>query len=509
MSSATILSFLLFTFTFTYLSFKLFFHPKQKHKKPPGPPSLPIIGNLHMLGTLPHRTLQTLSKKYGPIMSLQLGQVPTIVISSSKTAELFLKTHDLVFASRPKIQASKIFSYGSVGLSFSEYGPYWRSVRKLCALKLLGASKVEMFAPIRKNELDVVVKSLKKAALVGEVVNVSDVVETLVEDIVYKMILGRSKYQQFDLKRIVKQTMILFGAFNLADYVTWLGHFDLQGITRACKKTSKELDGVLEVIVSDHEQATNVDKPHHEEDFVDMLLSTMHQTKDLENGQNNVINRTHIKAILLDLIVAGIDTSATVIEWALSELLRNPRVMEKLQDEIRNEVGDMRMIEENDLKKLDYLDMVVDEILRLYPVGPLLLPRECRENISIDGYFIEKKTRVIVNAWAIGRDHDVWSQNADEFYPERFIDKIMNFHGQEFECIPFGSGRRRCPGIHLGLITVKLVIAQLIHCFNWELPRNITPSNLNMEEKFGLTIPRAHHLYAIPSYRLVSNDKFE
>ncbi|CAI8585834.1 unnamed protein product [Vicia faba] len=464
MSSATILSFLLFTFTF--LLFKLFLHPKQNtlnHKKPPGPPTLPIIGNLHMLGKLPHRALETLSKKYGPIMSLQLG------------------------------------------FAFSEYGPYWRSVRKLCTLKLLSASKVEMFAPIRKDELDVLVKSLKKAALEGEAVNVSDVVETLIEDIVYKMILGRSKYQQFDLKRIVRQAMILFGAFNLADYVTWMGHFDIQGITRACKKTSKELDEVLEVIVTDHEQAINVDTPHHEEDFVDTLLSTMHQTVDLENEQNNVINRTNIKAALLDLILAGIDTSASVVEWALSELLRNSRVMKNLQDEIQNEIGCMRMVEEKDLKKLSYLDMVVDEILRLYPVGPLLLPRECRENIIIDGYFIEKKSRVIVNAWAIGRDPDVWSQNAEEFYPERFIDKKMNFHGQEFECIPFGSGRRRCPGIHFGLITVKLVIAQLVHCFNWELPHDITPSNLNMEEKFGLTIPRAHHLYAIPHYRLVIN----
>ncbi|CAK8537675.1 unnamed protein product [Lathyrus sativus] len=508
MSYATIVSFLLFTFTFTYLSFNFFLHPKQKHKKPPGPSTLPIIGNLHLLGKLPHRTLQSLSKKYGPIMSMQLGQVPTVVISSSKAAELFLKTHDIVFANRPNIQASKLMSYGSKGVGFTEYGPYWRSMKKLCTLKLLSASKVDMFAPIRKHELDVLVKSLKKAALVGEVVNVSEAVETSIEDIMYKMILGRSKYEQFDLKRLAKQAMHLMGAFNVADYVTWLGLLDLQGITRACKKTSRELDEVLEVIITDHENATNVDQPHRE-DFVDILLSTMHQNVDLENEQNHVTNRTNIKAVLVDMILAGIDTSSTVIEWLLSELLRNPRVMKNLQDEIQNEVGFMRMVEEKDLKKFSYLDMVVDEILRLYPVGPLLIPRECIENITVDGYFIREKTRVIVNAWAIGRDHDVWSQNAEEFYPERFIDKKMNFYGQEFECIPFGSGRRRCPGIHLGLVTVKLAIAQLVHCFDWKLPHNITPSDLNMEEKFGLSIPRAQHLFAIPSYRLASDEEFE
>jgi len=233
MSSAAMMTILSFLFlTFTYLIFKLFFlHPKQKtnlHKKAPGPPTLPIIGNLHILGTHPHRTLQSLSKKYGAIMSLQLGQVPTIVISSSKAAELFLKTHDLVFASRPKIQGSDIMSYGSKGLAFCEYGSYWRSVRKLCTMKLLSASKVDMFGPIRKRELGVLVKSLEKAALVGEVVNVSEVVDNLIEDIVYKMILGRSKYEKFDLKKMVKDGLALMGAFNLADYVPLLRPFDLQ-----------------------------------------------------------------------------------------------------------------------------------------------------------------------------------------------------------------------------------------------------------------------------------------
>ncbi|XP_058766180.1 cytochrome P450 CYP736A12-like [Vicia villosa] len=492
-------------FSFLLLLFKISFRPKQNasfQRKPPGPPTLPIIGNLHILGTLPHRKLHELSKKYGPIMSLQLGQVPAIVISSSKAAELFLKTHDLVFATRPKIQGSELMSYGSKGVAFSEYGPYWRSVRKLCTLKLLSASKVEMFAPIRKEELSVMVKSLKKAALVGEVVNVSEVVENLVEDIIYKMILGRSKYEQFDLKKVVQEELALIGAFNLADYVPWLGVFDLQGLKRGFKKISKIFDEILEMIIAEHEQTTNVDKARGE-DFIDILLSIMHQTIDHESEQNQVIDRTNIKAILLDMIVAAIDTSATSIEWTLSELLRHPRVMKILQNEIQDEVGNKRMVEEKDLKKFNYLDIVVDEILRLHPVAPLLLPRESRESVTIDGYFIEKKTRVMINAWAIGRDPNIWSNNAEEFYPERFIDKKMNYQGYEFESIPFGSGRRRCPGIQLGLITIKLVVAQLVHCFNWELPSDINPSNLNMEEKFGLTTPRAQQLHAIPHYLLV------
>ncbi|XP_027351008.1 cytochrome P450 CYP736A12-like [Abrus precatorius] len=499
---------ILVVLTFTYLVYTLFLRPKQPSahkKKPPGPPTLPIIGNLHLLGTLPHRTLHSLPLKYGPIMSLQLGQVPTVVVSSSETAELFLKTHDVVFASRPKLQSSEIISYGSKGMAFSEYGPYWRNMRKICTLQLLSASKVELFAPIRKEELCAAVKSLEKAAVLGEVVNISEVVENLVEDMVHKMVLGRSKYDHFDLKTLVQQGNAMVGAFNLADYVPWLRPFDYQGLTRGLKKISKGLDEVLEQIIKEHEQAIDVGR-RDRKDFVDILLSTMDQTTDPHNEQNRVIDRTNIKAILLDMVVGAIETSTTVIQWALSALLRHPRVMKVLQDEIENEVGIKRMVEECDLMKLGYLDMVVDETLRLYPAAPFLVPRESRENITINGYYIKKNSRVIINAWAIGRDPNVWSSNAETFYPERFIDMKMNHQG-DFRSIPFGSGRRGCPGVHLGLVTVRLVLAQLVHCFNWELPPNVSPANVNMQEKFGLNMPRAEQLLAIPTYRLATKNE--
>lgn len=233
MSCATTAIQIFLLFTFIYIAYIVFLNPKKQRnvnqKKAPGPTPLPIIGNLHILGTLPHRKLHSLSKKYGPIMSLQLGQIPTIVVSSSKAAELFLKTHDVVFANRPKIQVSELMSYGYKGLAFGQYGPYWREMRKVCTMKLLSTTKVEHFAPLRKKELGVVVKSLEKAAILGEVVNLSEVVGNLIEDIVCKMILGGGdKNDQFDLKRLVREALILFGAFNLVDYVPWLGIFDLQ-----------------------------------------------------------------------------------------------------------------------------------------------------------------------------------------------------------------------------------------------------------------------------------------
>ncbi|KAJ1376173.1 Cytochrome P450 [Sesbania bispinosa] len=221
--------FLLFTLTFI-LSVTLFrrkqYRDGRRRRIPPGPPGFPVIGNLHMLGKLPHRTLEALAKRYGPVMSLRLGQVPTIVISSSESADQFLKTHDVVFASRPRLEASNYLTYGSKGLVFSEYGAYWRNMRKICTLKLLSSSKVDSFAPLRNRELQLTVKSLTK--LVGEVVDLSEVVQNLVEDIVYKMVLGCSRDDEFGLKGLIHQGMNLTGTFNLADYVPCLGPLDLQ-----------------------------------------------------------------------------------------------------------------------------------------------------------------------------------------------------------------------------------------------------------------------------------------
>ncbi|WVZ13357.1 hypothetical protein V8G54_010923 [Vigna mungo] len=483
------------------LSFIVFvFQNKDDGRTAPGPKPLPIIGNLHMLGKLPHRTLQSLATKYGPIMSLKLGQLPTIVVSSPQTAELFLKTHDVVFASRPKIQATDFLCHGSKGLAFSEYSAYWRNARKVCTVQLLSASKVEMFAPLRREELGVLVKSLKNSAASGEVVDLSELLGELLENIVFKMVLGSAKDDRFDLKWLILEVMNSVGAFNLADYMPWIGVFDLQGLTRRLKKTTKLYDELLEKIIQEHESNPYDKDKERKMDFVDILLSLMHQSDDVQNHQDP-IDRTNVKSIILDMLTAAFDTSSTTVEWAMSQLLRHPTVMKRLQQELEHVVGMNRHVEENDLEKLSYLNMVVKETLRLHPVAPLLLPRECREDVTIDGYLIKKKTRVMINAWAIGRDPKVWDK-AEIFDPTRFENNNVDIRGKDFRILPFGSGRRGCPGIHLGLTTVSLVLAELVHCFDWKLPLGMCCDELDMEEIFGLTTPRKKHLLTKPVYRL-------
>lgn len=202
------------------------------------------------------------------------------------------------------------------------------------------------------------------------------------------------------------------------------------------------------------------------------------------------------------MLAASMDTSATVVEWIMSDLIKHPRVMKEVQQELEEVVGKDRMVEESDLDNLKYLEMVMKESMRLHPVAPLLLPHEAIEDCIIDGFHIPKKSRIIVNVWAIGRDPKAWPDDPEKFIPERFIGTNIDVRGQHFQLIPFGSGRRGCPGMQLGLIMVRLLVAQLVHCFDWKLPNNMVPEELDMAEAFGLVTTRANHLMAVPSFRL-------
>jgi cytochrome P450 len=198
------------------------------------------------------------------------------------------------------------------------------------------------------------------------------------------------------------------------------------------------------------------------------------------------------------VFVAGTDTSSTTIEWAMSEMMKNPRVREKAQAELRQTFRGKKQICEIDLEKLTYLKLVIKETLRLHPPSPLLIPRECTELTKIDGYDIPKKTTVLINAWAIGRDPQYWN-DAEKFIPERFDGSFIDFKGNNFEYIPFGAGRRMCPGMTFGLASVMFSLAILLYHFNWKLPNQMKPEDLDMIEHFGLTIGRKNGLCLIPT----------
>ncbi|KAH6791332.1 hypothetical protein C2S51_006338 [Perilla frutescens var. frutescens] len=471
---------------------------KKKKKLPPGPKGLPIIGHIHLLGKNPHQDFHRLALKHGEIMHMRLGSLPIVVVSSPASAELVLKTHDAVFSDRPHYQSTTRLTYNHRDVIFAPYGPYWRNMRKLCTLELLSGLKIDEFQPMRRAELGLAVDSLKRAAERGEVVDVSARVSGLVGDMNCLMVFGR-KFDDRDLdergfKAVIDETTRVAAQPNLGDYFPAVAPLDLQGLNRRVRKLSATFDGFLDRIIYDHVEK-KVEKEMRNQDFVDIMMAIM------ESGEAGFdFDRRHIKAVLLDMLIGGIDTTATTVDWVMSELMRHPIVMKKLRKEIDEIVGCEQMVEKSHLSSLEYLDCVIKESLRLHPVAPLLA-HAAHEDCKVAGFDIPNKTHVFVNVWAIGRDPNIWP-DPETFCPDRFVRSNVDLRGRDFQLLPFGSGRRSCPGLQLGLTIVQSVVAQLVHCFDWELPDGMLPSQLDMSENYGMVVTRVKHLRAIPSYRL-------
>ncbi|KAI3730485.1 hypothetical protein L1987_61655 [Smallanthus sonchifolius] len=344
---------------------------------------------------------------------------------------------------------------------------------------------------------------MKAASKARKVVNLSETVSSVIEGMVCRMLFGKKNDERFVFKTVINKSMEATGTFNLANYVPMLAPFDLQGLTKRFKSLSKELDEMFETLIDEHEKRNQTSKSLNRDqmDFIDILLSLKQEYSNTHDELSYTIDISNMKAILLDMVAGAIDTAKTSIEWILSVLIKHPRVMKELQKELKTMVGDKPMVEETDLTKLRYLHMVVKETFRLYPVAPFLVPHQSMEDIVINGYNIPKKTRVLVNYWAFGRYPKVWSDNWEEFIPERFLEKEIHFRGHDFKLIQFGIGRRGCPGMNPGLLNIGLVVSNMVHLFDWELPNGMSPSSLDMNEKFGLTTPRAKPLLAIPRYR--------
>ncbi|XP_057416883.1 cytochrome P450 71D8-like [Lotus japonicus] len=461
------------------------------HKLPPGPRKLPLIGNLHQLavaGTLPHHALRDLACKYGPLMHLQLGEISAVVVSSPDMAKEIMHTHDLTFAQRPELLCSKILVYDSGDIIFAPYGDYWRQMRKLCKIELLSAKRVQSFSFIREGEVAKLIESIKLSASSGSPINLTKKTFSLISTFVSRAVFGKKSECEDELISLLKKGVELSGGFDIADlFPSRKGIHFITGMKSKLEHMHKELDKILENIINEHQ--SNQDKG---ETLVDVLLG-IQQNEDLEFP----ITNDNIKAVIWDMFGAGTDTSATIIEWAMSELMKNPRVMEKAQAEIREAFRGKETLDETDVHKLSYLKLVIKETMRLHPPGALLLPRECREPCKIGGYEIPIKTKVIVNAWALGRDPNHW-YDPEKFVPERFHDTSVDFKGNNFEYIPFGAGRRICPGILLGLANIELPLVALLYHFNWELPNGMDPEDLDMNETFGAAVGRKNNLYLIP-----------
>ncbi|KAF6153779.1 hypothetical protein GIB67_001012 [Kingdonia uniflora] len=472
----------------------------KKAQLPPGPWKLPIVGNMHQLiSGLPHHSLRNLAKIHGPLMHINLGEVSTIVISSPKMAEEVMKTHDFKFLDRPPPLSAVIMTYNCTDVAFAPYGAYWRQLRKFCILELLSAKRVQSFRLLREEEVSNLIGnislSISRAGAGFMPVNLSEKVFSLTNDITSRAAFGEKCKDKHVFLSTMKQVFTFTSGFHLADLFPSIKFLNaISGTKAKIEKLQREIDRILNTIIKEHkENKTGANIGESEENLVDVLLK-LQEASDLDFP----ITTDNIKAVILDIFTAGTETSSTAVEWAMSELMRNPREMEKVQTEVRQVFNGKLKVDEAHIHELSYLKVVIKETLRLHPPLPLLLPRECREKCEINGYKIPTKTKVIVNAWAVGRDSECW-KDAEMFKPERFITGNVDYNGTNFEFIPFGAGRRICPGISFGIANVELLLAQLLYHFNWSLPNGAKPEELDMTEAFGTTVRRKTDLYLVPT----------
>ncbi|XP_019088984.1 PREDICTED: putative cytochrome P450 71A28 [Camelina sativa] len=490
----------------TFLAFLFFLNPLLKRttttklNQPPSPWRLPVIGNLHQLSLHPHRSFRSLSLRYGPLMLLHFGRVPTLVVSSADVAHDVLKTHDLKFANRPKTKAVDIIMNGGRDVAFSSYGEYWRQMKSVCTIHLLCKRMVSSFEKVREEEINIVMEKLEKASSSSSPVNLSNLLLNMSNDVICRVAMGRKYSREENTSNFeyqLRKIMELLGAFPVGDYIPGLAWIDkLRGLDRQMEEVSKTFVEFLERVVQEH-----VDEVEKKEtlDFVDILLQIQ---RDKTNGFE--LARSDIRLIILDIFLGGTTTIFTAIDWAMILLIRHPESMKKLQEEIRMYSRNKLYVSEEEVENMKYLKAVIKEVLRLHPPGPLLIPRLLSEDVKLKGYDIAAGTMVFINAWAIHRDTAKWGPDAEEFKPERHLGLPLDFRGQDFNFIPFGSGRRLCPAIDFATTLIEVALANFVYRFNWRVENRPLGDDdeYYLAETTGIEVCRKFPLIAFPASTL-------
>ncbi|XP_047946941.1 6,7,8-trihydroxycoumarin synthase-like [Salvia hispanica] len=470
----------------------------RKSNLPPLIQGLPLIGNLHQLSRAPllHTYLSQLSNTHGPILRFNLCSTPTIVISSAKLAKEVLRNQDLAFCSRPKLVAQRRLSYNAADMVFAPYGAEWREQRRIANVHLLSPVKVQSFRSVREEEVARMVAEIARCASSSSPVDLSKAVMGLTTTLICRTGFGkRYEEQGTELRRfedLLTELGTLLTAFFVSDYFPALSWVDrVSGLTKRLDCAFEKLDAFYQELIDDH-----LGRGRAQMDDQDHILG-MQIKFELDSGKPNW---DRVKALLMNLFLGGSDSSAATIAWVMTALMKEPRIMENVQSEIRNVVGDKGKVDEDDLLKLAYLKAVINETFRFYTPVPMLLARETTAACVLDGYEIPPKTTVYVNVWAVARDPDYWKLNPDEFLPERFIGNDMDVKGKDFGAIPFGAGRRICPGMSMGLANVELAVANLLYSFNWEMPPGV---QLDTHVLPGLIMHKKNPLILIPKQYLI------
>lgn len=465
------------------------------HKLPPGPCPYPIIGNLFQIDGIIHGSLAKLSRTYGPLMSLKLGKKVVIVVSSPEVAKELLQRHDLQVSSRGVPDAARALDHYRFSTFWLPAVNKWRNLRKLCKEQLFSSERLNASEGLRQEKVQELCRSVHQCCIHGQAVDIGEAAFTtslnLISNTLFSVDFGEhNSNSSQELKEVVWSVMKILGVPNVADFFPVFKVIDPQGIRRQAKLYMGKLLDTFDVIIEQRLQGRRASPTYlRRNDLLEVLL-------DLSQRNEADWHHKDMKHLFLDLFVAGTDTTSTTVEWAMAELLRNPEKMQKATAEIREVVGLGKIVQESDISRLPYLQALVKETFRLHPAGALLV-RQAETDIKIDQYLVPKDAQLLVNLWAIGRDESLWP-NPDSFLPERFLDSEIDAKGQHFQLLAFGTGRRICMGLPLAHQMVHLMLASLIHNFDWKLEEGMNPENMDMSEKVGITVQKALPLKAIP-----------
>ncbi|XP_044510843.1 cytochrome P450 81Q32-like [Mangifera indica] len=463
---------------------------------PPTPfPTLPIIGHLHLLKKPLYQSLSKISARHGPVLLLKFGSRRVFLVSSPSAAEECFTKNDIAFANRPDLLAGKHLGYNYTSLAWAPYGDHWRNLRKIASLEILSTNRLQQLSSARIDEIRSLIRRLYRNQ--NQIVDMKTAFFELTLNVIMRMVGGKSYYgekvmgaESEEFREIVAETFRLVGASNLVDFLPVLRWTGYGGTEKRLLTLQEKREKFMQSLIEEHKTKMRSDEYKNKNLDGQRRKSMIEVLLCLQESDPEYYTDEMIRSLMLVILIAGSDTSAGTMEWAMSLLLNNPDVLRKAQAEIDNQIGSNHFVDESDLVKLPYLRCIINETLRLYPAGPLLVPHQSSEECKVGGYRIPRGTMLLVNLWAIQHDPTIW-EDSTKFRPERF----EGFEGVRdgFKLMPFGVGRRSCPGEGLALRMVGLALGSLIQCFNWERPNK---DMVDMTEGSALNLPKAHPLQA-------------
>ncbi|XP_042477241.1 cytochrome P450 76T24-like [Macadamia integrifolia] len=477
---------------------------KQETPMPPGPRGLPFIGNLLSLEADLHLCFTKLAKTYGPILKLQLGSKLCVVVSSPLLVKEVLKDQDAVFANRSPPIAGKTVTYGGIDIIWSPNGPGWRTMRKVFGQKLMNNKSLDACYGLRQQEVHQMIREVYSK--IGTPINIGEKMFLTMLNLFMSMLWGGTLQGEektslgVEIREVVAEMVDLSLKTNISDIFPVLAWLDIQGIERRGKKLLAWMDRIIDSVINqrlkmDGEKRKGKMEEEEKKDFLQFLLELQK-----EGDVTTSLTMIQLKALLLDIIGGGTDTTSSTVEWVMAELMQHPEIMRKTQKEIEEVVGMDNLVEESHLSRFSYLNAIVKETLRLHPVIPFLVPHCPNVSSTVGGYTIPSGTSVFINVWKLHRDPEAW-EKPSEFLPERFLNNTekYDYRGNNFTYIPFGSGRRICAGIPLADKMSMYVLASLLHSFEWKVPNGM---ELDLAEKFGIVLKKKNPLVIIPVPRL-------